>query len=245
MANINSKRLIRFFLWAVLLTLSRMAAADTLPASAWLFGIQPPAEIVAPGAVLATPVLGGQLEVGDVVFIRVKPLPFRKVAAATGSWTNHVGVVVDTAGTEPVIMESTFPFSKKTPLSTFVARSESGRVAVTRLNRALSEPERHSIQQAAAKRSGIFYDTGFNLHSSRQFCSRLVREVIDEAVGVKLGSVDTFSTLLGRNTNADQRFWKIWFFGNIPWARETVTPASILESPALHRVFDGFSRQSV
>jgi hypothetical protein len=36
------------------------------------------------------------LQVGDLVFIRVPHKPFREVAAATGSWTNHVGIVVDT-----------------------------------------------------------------------------------------------------------------------------------------------------
>jgi len=30
-----------------------------------------------------------------------------------------------------------------------------------------------------------------------------------------------------------------YFFGSIPWNRETVTPASLLRSPALRTVFDG------
>ncbi|MBZ8143709.1 hypothetical protein CLD22_28325, partial [Rubrivivax gelatinosus] len=36
------------------------------------------------------------LGVGDIVFIRVRARPFREVARATNSWTNHVGIVVDT-----------------------------------------------------------------------------------------------------------------------------------------------------
>ena len=35
-------------------------------------------------------------------------------------------------------------------------------------------------------RMRVFYDTGFNLESQRQFCSRFVREVIFEATGVVL-----------------------------------------------------------
>ena len=50
-------------------------------------------------------------------------LPFRRVAAATNSWTNHVGIVVDTSGDQPQIAESTFPLSRITPLSRFAARS--------------------------------------------------------------------------------------------------------------------------
>ncbi|MBN3821173.1 hypothetical protein G3N57_33685, partial [Paraburkholderia sp. Se-20369] len=64
------------------------------------------------------------------MFIRVPARPFREVADATGSWTNHVGIVVDTSGAEPVVAESTFPWAKLTPLSRFVARSEGGRVAL-------------------------------------------------------------------------------------------------------------------
>src|ERR1017187_927326 len=74
-----------------------------------------------------------KLEVGDVVFIRIPALPFKKVASTTGSWTNHVGIVTDISGEEPVIAESRFPYSGKTTWSRFVGRSEAGRVAVSRL----------------------------------------------------------------------------------------------------------------
>ena len=77
-----------------------------------------------PAAAQATlTALQRDMQVGDLVFIRVEALPFAKVAAATGSWTNHVGVVIDTSGAEPLIGESTFPVSKATALSRFVARS--------------------------------------------------------------------------------------------------------------------------
>ena len=93
---------------------------------------------------------------------------------------------------------------------------------------------------AARRRAAIFYDTGFNLFSRRQFCSRFVREVLHEATGTLVGEVESFSTLLARNPQADVGFWRLWFFGRIPWQRRTVTPASLLESPHLQPVFDGF-----
>ncbi len=182
--------------------------------------------------------LGPQLEVGDLVFIRVPAYPFRRVAQATGSWTNHVGIVV-AAGTDPTIAESTFPLSRATSLSHFVARSDQGRLAVDRLDIALSVQQQAKIAEAAARRYGIFYDTGFNLHSRREFCSRYVREVLDEATGVEVGEVETFSSLLKHNPNENLSFWRVWYFGKIPWQRETVTPASVLNSAGLHRVFDG------
>ena len=184
--------------------------------------------------------LAATLSVGDVVFIRVPAKPFREVAAATGSWTNHVGIVVGTADGQPLIGESKFPRSRLTPLADFVARSEGGRVAVARLAGGLSAEQQQAVFDAAGKRIGVYYDTGFDLHSaSRQFCSRYVREVLLEATGTRVGEVETFATLLMRRPETDLSFWKLWYFGRIPWQRETVTPASVLNSPALRRVFDG------
>ncbi|MGW8394621.1 YebB family permuted papain-like enzyme [Pseudoduganella sp. HUAS MS19] len=188
---------------------------------------------------ISRPALAQQLLVGDLVFIRVGALPFRKVAETTNSWTNHVGIVIATDGAEPVIAESTFPVSKRGSLEHFLARSEGGRVEVARLNTPLTADQQRSLVQAAQARMGILYDTGFNLRSPRQFCSRFVHEVLREASGVEVGQAETFATLLARNPNADQAFWKYWYFGQIPWERETVTPASVMHSTQVHAVFDG------
>ncbi|MTW14491.1 YebB family permuted papain-like enzyme [Pseudoduganella eburnea] len=184
--------------------------------------------------------LASQLRVGDLVFIRVSALPFRKVSETTGSWTNHVGIVVETNGAEPIIAESTFPLSKRGSLARFLGRSEGGRVAVSRLNPPLNAAQQQTLKQAAQKRLGIFYDTGFDLHSSREFCSRFVHEVVQEATGIEVGQVETFSSLLARNPDTELGFWRLWYFGSIPWKRETVTPASVLNSPQMHPVFDGY-----
>ncbi|MDM0114989.1 YebB family permuted papain-like enzyme [Variovorax sp. J22R133] len=188
--------------------------------------------------------LASDLQVGDVVFIRIGAKPFREVADATDSWTNHVGVVVDTQGAEPLIGESAVPWSGTTTLSKFVARSEGGRVAVMRLHTALTPAMQQKVAEAAGRRSGIHYDTGFNLHSRGQFCSRYVREVLMEATGKTVGEVETFAHLLSRKPDANLGFWKLWYFGRIPWDRETVTPASLLNSPELRPVFDGVATAS-
>lgn len=185
--------------------------------------------------------IGKRLMVGDVVFTHVRPIPFKKVSEATQSWANHVGIVVEVSGDEPVIAESTFPFSRVTGLSRFIARSEDGRVAVSRLDVPLTEEQKGKVRHASAKRLGIFYDTGFDLYSKRQFCSRFVREVLSEAIGAEFGDVETFRALLTKNPSTDLGFWRFWYLGNIPWQRQTVTPASLLQSARLHKVFDGFA----
>jgi hypothetical protein len=186
--------------------------------------------------------LAAQLEVGDLVFICVGALPFRKIADSTRSWTNHVGIVLEVRGGQAIIGESRFPFSGRTSLSRFAARSSGRRVAVARLQRSPDPAQRERIAAAARKRRGVFYDTGFNLASRRQFCSRYVREVLLEATGNAVGEVESFATLLARNPDADLRFWQAWFFGRIPWSRRTVTPASLLASPQVRTVFDGVLR---
>lgn len=208
--------------------------------------VNEPDQAGAVASVTATTItsLAAHASVGDIVFIRVTARPFLEVAAATRSWTNHVGIVVDVSGAEPLIGESTFPFSRTTTLSKFIARSEDGRVAVARIKAPLSPEQQQGISLAAGKRKGVFYDTGFDVHSQRQFCSRYVREVLNEATGISVGELVSFKTLLTRNPDTNIGFWKMWYFGRIPWERETVTPASLLQSEKVVLVFDGVATAS-
>lgn len=188
--------------------------------------------------------LGKSLEVGDLVFIRIPHQPFIEVADTTLSWTNHVGIVIDVSGEEPVIAESRIPLSGKTTWASFVARSDNGRIAVLRPLALLNAQQRSELRRAAEARYGIHYDTGFDLYSRGEFCSRYVREVLQQATGISYGRTQKFSTLLADNPHADLNFWKVWYFGYIPWQRETVTPASLLEDKKLQRVFDGRVRRT-
>lgn len=183
--------------------------------------------------------LASKLEVGDVVFIQVSVLPFEKISSTTESWTNHVGIVVDVSGNEPLIGESRVPFSGTTTFSRFVGRSKAGRVEVKRMNTSLDEQQKSNVLLAAKARAWILYDTGFNLHSKRQFCSRYVHEVLNEATGINVGEVENFTTLLKNNPKTDLKFWTVWYFGNIPWDRKTITPVSLLHSKQMTTLFDG------
>jgi permuted papain-like amidase YaeF/Yiix C92 family enzyme len=179
------------------------------------------------------------LRVGDIVFTRIGGRPFTQVAAATGTWTNHVGIVVGFNLFGPVVAESRIPISCRTPFRWFVRRSAQGRIAVLRLPRSLSEEEIVLLRRSMRRRLGRLYDVGFNLKSRRQFCSRFVREVLLESTGEAIGEVQTFRELLERNPGADLRIWRMWYFGRIPWERTTVTPESLYTCRSLKVVFDG------
>jgi hypothetical protein len=227
-------------LGVVAAVLAGLAAASASPAALAQARAHARDDVAAPApAVRPVAELARSLAVGDIVFTRIGAYPFRKVAEATGTWTNHVGIVLDVSGREPVIGESRFPFSGTTTLSRFVARSAGGRVAVMRLPTPLTPAQQVAIVAAAAQREHVFYDTGFDNRSHRQFCSRYVREVLQQGADVEVGQVESFRTLLSHAPQADVGFWRVWYFGSIPWQRETVTPASVLNSPGLHTVFDG------
>jgi hypothetical protein len=183
--------------------------------------------------------LEGALRTGDIVFTRIPWAPFRQIADVTGTWTNHVGIVVGFDAVGALVAESRVPFSRRTRFTNFVRRSAQGRVAVLRLLQPLSDEEIQRLRRATGSRLGRLYDTGFNLRSRRQFCSRFVREVLQESTGVVIGEATTFRGLLERKPAADLRLWKVWYFGRIPWERATVTPESLYASPSLKVVFDG------
>ena len=208
--------------------LSLLAACSLLVAAP--LKAQPPAALDA---------LAAQLQVGDLVFIRVGFRPFREVATATGSWTNHVGIVVAADSNGVQVAEATVPWSRRGSLQRFVARSEGGRVAVRRLAQPLTEAQIQQVDAAARRREGVLYDTGFDLHSPRQFCSRFVHEVLRDATGHTVGEMQTFHQLLQQQPGTELGFWRAWYLGQIPWQRQTVTPASVLQSPLLQTVFDG------
>ncbi|WP_240461999.1 YebB family permuted papain-like enzyme [Burkholderia sp. Nafp2/4-1b] len=192
-----------------------------------------------------TLLLPAELEIGDIVFIRVTVRRFLEVASTTRSWTNHVGIVVGERGGEPLIAESTFPLSRVKTMSRFLARSNRGACVIARLKQPLDAAQRRRLVDAAMRRIGVVYDTGFNLASRRQFCSRFVREVVRDATRIVLGDVETFDALLRRNPDHPLGFWKIWYFGRIPWQRRTVTPASVFESSALRVVMDTRGRTEI
>jgi hypothetical protein len=186
--------------------------------------------------------LAATLCVGDLVFIRIRIPPFTAIASATGTWTNHVGIVVDFNDRGPVIAESRIPLSRFTPLSMYLRRSEAGRVAILRLPRRLTPDESKRVRAAAHSRLRRLYDTGFNVDSRRQFCSKFVREVLEDACGKSLGAISTFGELLTRHPESNLRLWKLWYFGRIPWSRRTITPGSLYFDPALQIAFDGSVR---
>jgi len=180
-----------------------------------------------------------RLEDGDLIFIRIDNPLYRRVAATTKSWESHVGILFEDAPGVWTVAESSVPFSTYSPLERFIARSENGRFAIRRVRGGLSADEKKRLRDASDRRMGTLYHLGFKYRSGRLFCSKFVHDVYQEATGRKVGRLQTFRELLDANPDAPLLFWRFWFFGRIPWDRQTVTTTSQLESEDLVPVYDG------
>ncbi|TNE95800.1 MAG: hypothetical protein EP326_14355 [Deltaproteobacteria bacterium] len=186
---------------------------------------------------------------GDILFISLPGhLFYEQVEKAMNHWASHVGFVLEENG-ELIVTESTYPFSKDTKFCDFVDRAK-GKIAVSRLkNRKLNDRDLEELRYSSKERLGVYYHLGFKLRSSKQFCSKFVWEVFQEALGVEIGKVETFQELLDSHPDQASRdqavqFFNVWFFrwaipfvSNIPWDRETVTPKSQYEDRDLKTVW--------
>lgn len=176
------------------------------------------------------------LQEGDILFISINAFLYKQVARGTGSWCSHVGFVVREQG-EWFVLESAVPVVKRSPLRKYLARTCNNEVAIRRLKSGVSTAQVELLKVEAQKRMGTFYHLGFQFDSQRQFCSKFVHECFRDALGVKLGKVETLEGLLEQNPQASVGFWRAWYFGFIPWQRRTLTPASQLADDALETVF--------
>ncbi|MDD5351036.1 MAG: YebB family permuted papain-like enzyme [Chthoniobacteraceae bacterium] len=174
---------------------------------------------------------------GDIIFISVPNYLFRKVSTATLCPANHVGIVFHDPKRGWLVAESAVPVSRYTPLEKFIARSHGGWCEIRRLKAGITEAQVEALRAECDARMGVVYHTGFRYESRRQFCSKFVYDVYQSALGIQVGELETFSHLLDRNPEAGLGFWRVWFFGQIPWSRLTVTPASQFESGLLKTVW--------
>ena len=139
--------------------------------------------------------LAAGAHVGDLVFIRVPAGASDAAAGAVDTWANRFGIVVDTSGDEPLIAESTaFAWTKLTPLSRFVARTDGGRIALARRVAAASADAQRHVHALAEQRIDALLGSRLNLRARRSFCAQYVTDVLGA------GHASTPSALLRSGT---------------------------------------------
>jgi len=175
---------------------------------------------------------------GDLIFLDIPNVFFRRVASVTDTWTSHVGIAFKDEFGDWMVAESTVPLSKKTRLCKFLRKSSEYKFEIKRLNRPLTPVEVGKLLATASSMLNKFYSLGFDFDSKRFFCSKFVY-LTYQTIGVEVGRLETFRQLLVSNPRASLTFWKLWFFGSIPWDRKTVIPASQLNDPKFISILRG------
>ncbi len=178
------------------------------------------------------------LEPGDVLFTSIPNFLYRRVAKATGSITSHVGITFYDPDAGWLVAESAVPTVRYSPIADFISRSDKGWLVVRRRHGGLTSNQVTSLRHECDKRMGKLYHLGFHYGSSRQFCSKFVYQAYLASLGVEIGTLESFRTLLNSLPDTPLLFWRLWFLGRIPWARLTVTPASQLTSDKLETVWE-------
>lgn len=176
-----------------------------------------------------------ELREGDIIFTASPFFLYRRVAQATGCPASHVGILFRDAQGRWQVAESRVPLAQYTPLNRFLRRSD-GWFSVRRLKSGVNAAAAQRLRSACEAQMGGVYHPGFDYDSRRTYCSKFVHRAFREALGVGIGDLESFESLLRRRPGTPLKFWKAWFFGRIPWARRTVTPASQYASPILETV---------
>ena len=128
---------------------------------------------------------------GDVVFQTSRSAQSLAIQRATRSPWSHMGIVFLRGG-EPWVVEAVEPV-KATPLASWIARGEGGRVAVKRLrdaDRALTPAAVAALRREAERFLGRHYDLAFGWSDERVYCSELVWKAYERALGRKLGALE-------------------------------------------------------
>lgn len=180
----------------------------------------------------------GLLKPGDILFTSIPNFLYRRVAQVSGSPTSHVGIAFYDPDFGWLVAESAVPTVRYTPIANFISRSDKGWLVVRRISGGLSSDQLESLRKECDARMGKLYHLGFHFSSSRQFCSKFVYETYLAALGIEIGALESFQTLLNSQPNTPLLFWRLWFLGKIPWTRLTITPASQLRSDKLETIWE-------
>lgn len=173
---------------------------------------------------------------GDLIFIGITNPVMWAVSEATSSWANHLGMAFHTDEGWRVY-ESILASTSDRPLCQFLKRARTGQVEVRRLKTPLSPNEENALWEVMQTKMGTPYDVSFNFRSRGQYCSKLIYQVYEEALGVEVGEVESFRNVYSAASKKGRKIFKFWFFRGVPWDRLTVTPRSQLLDDRLQTVW--------
>jgi len=148
---------------------------------------------------------------GDIVFQESLSAQSSAIQRATGSRYSHMGIVSHKEG-ESFVFEAVEPV-RSTPLDEWIARGANGHFVAKRLANAdqLLTPEAFQrMLEIGRTFEGRHYDLRFEWSDDRIYCSELVWKIFNRALGLDIGSLETFGDFDVSDPAGEQKIRSRW-----------------------------------
>jgi hypothetical protein len=167
---------------------------------------------------------------GDIIFHTSRSAQSAAIQRATHSPYSHVGVIFHRDG-KPFVFEA-IATVRYTPLDAWVARGDGGRYVVRRPETALTPAQSAKLRAAARQFEGKPYDLYFEWSDERIYCSELVWKLYEQALGVKLGTLQKLREFDLSDPMVKAKM-RERYGPNVPLDEPVISPGAQFDSPLL------------
>ena len=141
--------------------------------------------LLIPDLLVSVSAFAWQPQTGDIIFQISRSSQSKAIQLATHSDYSHTGMLV-IRNKQPYVFEAVGPV-KYTPLKQWIAHGEKGKYVVRRVEGELSVEQQQKLAQTAKRYLGKPYDSSFSWSDDRQYCSKVVWKVYQNALGMRVG----------------------------------------------------------
>jgi hypothetical protein len=175
---------------------------------------------------------------GDLIFQVSRSSQSAAIQLATHSRYSHMGVVLFVDG-QPNVFEAVARV-RYTPLRQWIARGEDGHFVIKRLRspEVLTGKALTGLRHIASRYDGRSYDPAFGWSDERIYCSELVWKLFDEALGLRIGSLQKLGELDLSPPPVRQKL-RERYGAKVPLEERVISPQAMFDSPLLETVTEG------
>jgi len=172
----------------------------------------------------------GSLRDGDIIFHTSRSAQSAAIQRATHSHYSHVGIIFHRNG-KPFVLEAVATV-RYTPLADWITRGEGGRYVLKRLKSGLTPEQTAKLRAAAPRFIGKPYDLYFEWSDERIYCSELVWKLYDQALGVRLGTLQKLREFDISDPMVKAKM-RERYGSSVPLDEPVISPGAQFDSPLL------------
>ena len=173
-----------------------------------------------------------EIKPGDLIFHTSLSSQSQALQLAMKSPYSHMGIVLFQEG-KPYVFEAS-NVVKFTPLKEWINRGKNRHYRLKRLKdqSLLTASSVKKLMQAAKTYAGKPYDLFFEWSDKKIYCSELVWKMYHQALGVKIGKIQTFKDFDFSHPEVKAKL-KERFGNKIPFSEKVISPAAMFNSDLL------------